>query len=293
MASLGAAILEGKSSMINKQDIIDEAKKHKLPANTIEKDYVLNWLLAGISEAKPLQNGWVFKGGTCLKKCYFESYRFSEDLDFTISNLDDRSPDYLKTVFVDIADWVYEQIGLAFPEDGISFELYKNPRGELSIQGKLAYIGPMQRRGNNPTLKMDLSWDEIVVEPPVKKPIFHPYNDDDFDYQVQTYCIEEIFAEKLRAFVERMRPRDLYDIIHLFDDPRWSPDRKKLMSALEKKCDFKNVTIPTLESVNAMSGKADLFADWNGMLAHQIYELETPELYWEKLPDLFNWLYGN
>ena len=25
----------------------------------------------------------MFKGGTCLKKCYFETYRFSEALDFT------------------------------------------------------------------------------------------------------------------------------------------------------------------------------------------------------------------
>jgi len=42
-----------------------------------------------------------------------------------------------------------------------------------------------------------------------------------------------------------------------------------------------------------MPGKADLIADWNGMLAHQIYELETPAFYWDKLPDLFNWLYGH
>jgi hypothetical protein len=26
----------------------------------------------------------VFKGGTCLKKCYLETFRFSEDLDFTV-----------------------------------------------------------------------------------------------------------------------------------------------------------------------------------------------------------------
>ena len=26
----------------------------------------------------------VFKGGTCLKKCYFEAHRFSEHLDFTV-----------------------------------------------------------------------------------------------------------------------------------------------------------------------------------------------------------------
>lgn len=91
------------------------------------------WLLAGISEAKLLEDHWIFKGGTCLNKCYFESYRFSEDLDFTITNIDHRNLEYLKTVFVGIADWIYEQIGLEFPENEITFELYNNPRGALSV----------------------------------------------------------------------------------------------------------------------------------------------------------------
>lgn len=69
------------------------------------------------------------------------------------------------------------------------------------------------------------------------------------------------------------------------------PNREKLFSVLEKKCAFKKVVVPTLESVNAMPGKADLIADWEGMLTHQIYELESPEFYWEKLSFLFNWLY--
>lgn len=279
--------------MINKQAIMEEAKKHNLPPNTIEKDYVLNWLLAGISNAKLLQESWVFKGGTCLKKCYFESYRFSEDLDFTLTNIEHRNPEWLKNVFSEIAEWIYQQIGLEFTEDEMTFELYKNPRGELSIQGKVAYKGPMQRRGNNPTIKLDLSWDEILVEPPVRKSIYHPYNDVQFDFDVQTYCIEEIFAEKLRALVERMRPRDLYDIIHLFNDTRWSPNRALLLAVLKKKCTFKSVELPTLELINTMPEKADLLADWNNMLVHQIYDLEPAEYYWEKLPPVFSWLYND
>ena len=149
--------------MISEAEVRRIAAATKVDPMVIDLDYSLGWFLLGMQKTSTLFGGLIFKGGTCLKKCYFESYRFSEDLDFTISNLDDRNPDYLKTVFVDIADWVYEQIGLTFPAESISFELYKNPRGEHSIQGKLAYIGPMQRRGNNPTLKLDLSWDEILV----------------------------------------------------------------------------------------------------------------------------------
>lgn len=52
----------------------------------IEKDYILSWILYGISNNANLSNKLVFKG-TVLKKIYFEDYRFSEDLDFTL--LDD------------------------------------------------------------------------------------------------------------------------------------------------------------------------------------------------------------
>jgi predicted nucleotidyltransferase component of viral defense system len=278
--------------MISKQEIIEQAKKHNLVPNTIEKDYVLNWLLAGISESKQLKNDWVFKGGTCLKKCYFESYRFSEDLDFTIKNIDHRDVGYLKTVFSDIASWIYEQVGLVFPENEIHFELYETPRGQLSIQGKTAYKGPMQRRGNNSTIKLDLCWDEILVEEPVKKRVYHPYSDSDFDFRVQAYCIEEIFSEKLRALVERMRPRDLYDIVHLFNDSRWSLDRKKIQDVLGKKCRYKNVNIPTMSLVDSHPDKLDLNSDWYSMLSHQIYALESPAFYWKQLPGIFSWLYS-
>lgn len=49
----------------------------------LERDYVLSWILAGISRHGQLRETLVFKGGTALKKCYFGDYRFSEDLDFS------------------------------------------------------------------------------------------------------------------------------------------------------------------------------------------------------------------
>lgn len=58
--------------MIHKQEIMTMAAKYGLSANSIEKDYVLSWLLAGIFNAEELNQKWIFKGGTCLKKCYFD-----------------------------------------------------------------------------------------------------------------------------------------------------------------------------------------------------------------------------
>ena len=54
-----------------------------LQSYVVERDYLLSWVLAGISALPELRETLVFKGGTALKKCYFGDYRFSEDLDFS------------------------------------------------------------------------------------------------------------------------------------------------------------------------------------------------------------------
>ena len=49
----------------------------------LERDIRLHLLLGGLAGDKTI--GWdlVLKGGTCLIKCHFGYWRFSEDLDFT------------------------------------------------------------------------------------------------------------------------------------------------------------------------------------------------------------------
>src|SRR3989344_7870086 len=70
--------------MEDKDDLLklfkDVAEKHKFPAKLIEKDYHLTRILHRISEKR--MDNLVFKGGTCLNKCYLDFYRLSEDLDF-------------------------------------------------------------------------------------------------------------------------------------------------------------------------------------------------------------------
>jgi predicted nucleotidyltransferase component of viral defense system len=48
----------------------------------IEKDVVLHRVLRELCSS-PLSANYLFKGGSCLVKCYFGYYRFSVDLDFT------------------------------------------------------------------------------------------------------------------------------------------------------------------------------------------------------------------
>ena len=82
--------------MIEKREILQQANKHKLNPIIIEKDYILGWMIAGIFNNETLSKHWVFKGGTSLKKCYFHDYRFSEDLDYTLTPEASIDPDIIK-----------------------------------------------------------------------------------------------------------------------------------------------------------------------------------------------------
>src|SRR4029077_8596931 len=84
LAAVDTRPLERQGPMIDRREILEAASTFQLLPNVVEKDYVLGWLLAGINAHSELSESWVFKGGTCLKKCFFETYRFSEDLDFTL-----------------------------------------------------------------------------------------------------------------------------------------------------------------------------------------------------------------
>ena len=103
--------------MIDRREILAMAATVSLRPDVIEKDYVLGWLLAGIYNHPAINKNWVFKGGTCLKKCYFETYRFSEDLDFTLTDESQFDKDFLRGRFETIAVWVYVQTGIEVPKD--------------------------------------------------------------------------------------------------------------------------------------------------------------------------------
>jgi predicted nucleotidyltransferase component of viral defense system len=68
--------------MIKPGEIQQKAREAGVRDQQIEKDYVLSWILKGIAQHEKLSKVIVLKGGTVLKKFYFEDYSYSEDLDF-------------------------------------------------------------------------------------------------------------------------------------------------------------------------------------------------------------------
>lgn len=273
---------------------MDFSREFGLAANVIEKDYVLGWVLAGIAAHPEIGQSWVFKGGTCLKKCYFETYRFSEDLDFTLTNPEHLEEPFLLATFNQISEWIYDQAGIEMPAEAIRFEIYTNPRGKTSAEGRVGYLGPMQRgRGDTPRIKLDLTNDEVLVLEPATRQVHHPYSDMPTDgIHARCYSFEEVFAEKIRALAERERPRDLYDVVHLYRHDELRPDRALVFSTLEQKCAFKGIEVPTMRTVDNQPARGELEAEWGNMLAHQLPVLPPFEQFWQELPNVFDWLHG-
>lgn len=65
--------------MISLNEIRRKAREQGVPISTVERDYAQNWLLKTLSSFP-----FALKGGTGIRKVYFNNYRFSDDLDFTL-----------------------------------------------------------------------------------------------------------------------------------------------------------------------------------------------------------------
>ena len=53
--------------MIDRQEVMELSREFRLSADVVEKDYVLGWVLAGISNHPELEAAWV----SCVKNRFF------------------------------------------------------------------------------------------------------------------------------------------------------------------------------------------------------------------------------
>ncbi|MGS2722957.1 nucleotidyl transferase AbiEii/AbiGii toxin family protein [Porticoccus sp. GXU_MW_L64] len=277
--------------MITKDEILSVADEIGLTPPVVEKDYVLGWLLAAVDANAELSDAWVFKGGTCLKKCYFETYRFSEDLDFTLKDEVQLDETFLKTQFASISEWLYDEAGIEIPVDRLIFDVHPNPRGRNSCEGRVYYQSYFASgKRSIPKIKFDLTADEVLVLPPSKQKVFHTYSDvPPGGIHIDCYSYPEVFGEKVRALGERGRPRDLYDVINLFRNDHLPP-AAVVQEVLSQKCVYKGIEMPVLHDMDGY--KEVLYRNWEPMLAHQLPALPSLEAYWEALPEFFDWLEG-
>lgn len=277
--------------MIPGREVLDLRTEWQIDVGVIEKDYVLGWLLAGIANEPALSNSWIFKGGTCLRKCYYETFRFSEDLDFTVVDGGPEDPVELAQIFTRIGTWVYEASGVELLIDESSFQQRKNLRDRPTVLGRVAYRGPKASQPP-PKLKLDITNDELLVEHPVSRFIGHQYSDAPLPGDgVLCYSLVELFAEKIRALAQRCRPRDLYDVVHMYRHPDAQGQAASVRHILERKCTYVDIALPDNDQIMASPYRQEIEQEWENMLGHQLPKPAPPFIdFWNILPAIFGWL---
>lgn len=211
------------------------AKIHQ--TDLIEKDLLLHALLTELLKDLNFRDNYCFKGGTCLTKCYFGYFRFSEDLDFSFipqSLFKNKSEKEIRRIISKLLIDLLRLIKNCSTQLGMSFETEKKHNKFIEFGGsnkfitfKLWYDSVILKQEQ--FIKIQINFVEQFIHP-VKSKIASAITDLSLDKEfeflfpeyrhisntmpVNAYCLDEILSEKLRAILTRkgIKTRDAIDI---------------------------------------------------------------------------------
>ena len=176
--------------MIDRRELLEKARERNVSLQMVEKDYVLGWLLSGLSKF----DGLVFKGGTALSKIYFpETWRLSEDLDFAFTGKD----------FLFLLEGIPKSLQELSVKSGMRFEVRNQFTNPEYMQLKIRYEALLSINW----AKVDATKEDVLDKTQERK-LKTAYSDYP-DFTVRVESLEEIFAENLRSLIERKKCRDL------------------------------------------------------------------------------------
>jgi predicted nucleotidyltransferase component of viral defense system len=243
-------------------------------------------------EHPKLKETFVFKGGTALKKCFFGTYRFSEDLDFTAL---DTAPfgDSLESIVREVCNKMEDEIQ-EYANVSIVCERYTekqpHPDGQeaFTIKGQF----PWQREPLRKVM-IEIIRSEELLFTPEKRPLLHDY-EENISTQILCYTLEEIVLEKLRAILQqtqklherswtRSRARDYYDLWRIFGIDSSLLAIKGFTPLLKKKCSTKGVDFQGANDFITPKMISRVKQDWKSWLAPLISDCPPVE---EILKDL-------
>lgn len=250
--------------MIPLIEINAKAKKFNVSAETIEKDYIISWLLYCISQSE-IKNNFVFYGGTAIKKIYYENHRFSEDIDLICE----------KKISAEFILKELKCLSLALTKANISLKLDNNNilRDQHRLQVFIKYEGFDEIVFTPKTIRLDFCMDmKNLWETHMISPITVYSDVPTQNSSLNVMTLNTILANKLGLLIDRTRnePRDLYDIWVL------------LQKAKQFKIDFEKVSIlfkkkynvfPTFSLLASYLAPSIFKAKWQNRLKHQINNL--------------------
>ncbi|MBI5194761.1 MAG: nucleotidyl transferase AbiEii/AbiGii toxin family protein [Nitrospirae bacterium] len=205
--------------MLSKEQIRELAQKFAIDEFSVIREYLQILFLSELYEQKESSKIY-FKGGTALR-LLLNSFRFSEDLDFTSL----RTPDELKKILAR----VIRGINLIVP----AAELRQVKTNINSLTGFLKYKTDEMKFPLNIHLEFSLREKPLTEKDIVLETLFpvSPYP------VIKCLSWEEVLAEKIRALMHRAKGRDLFDIWYLLSkgtEIDWIMTDKKMSFYKEK-----------------------------------------------------------
>lgn len=233
--------------MITRDEIYGQAAKKKVAPNVIEKDYHLGIVLKIISEYVKTKS-LIFRGGTALKKCYFSDYRFSEDLDFTLTDRIFKDNKEVENVLKNICNQANQTFGTALEFFNLTTE--RDVYEEEALKAVLHFPGTQGKS----KIKVDLSFVDKVFIEPVSRVINHNYSDNSIFQKpkIKTARLEEIITDKIMAttFIRTYpRNRDLFDIWHIAQSEKLN--LVLIKQIFEQKCNYRQLDTNLVYKIDA------------------------------------------
>ena len=243
---------------------ITTAGGSRIPETVIERDYVLAWFLTCLA-GHELRDCLAFKGGTALRRCWIDDYRFSQDLDFTLTKA---------IAFDEILAGFSEIYRAVESASSVQFALDRKARrqGQNSHTFYLRYLGPLPAPND---VKVDITISEVLCFPLEARPVlrqFQEFDDLPDGPRVVSYSLEEVVVEKIEALSKRARnePRDLYDLWYLLN--HYDFWLLEMQPELEAKFEFRGrSTENILQNIDKKEER--LRRLWQERLAQQVSEL--------------------
>ncbi len=274
--------------MITSQELHRIAEEEGLRFDQAEKDYVILWVLWGLVHSGMTKHGWAFKGGTCLRHCHYEGYRFSEDIDFSCKPGGDNLDASLQ-LLQKAADQVQTESGIRIAT--------KEPLtipGDFQIEVPLEYSRGGARRLGLPQVKVHLTFDEPILEIPLACSIKSVYSDLSV-FKVHSYTKKEIVAEKLRSLLQQQkkwpRPRDLYDLWYMLCHSHEQFEWTELFPMFQEKCRVRYIN-PDISGLTSATLKEWNNNAWQDRLGPMIKELPDFDLVWKEWTETFHRIAG-
>ena len=261
------------------------AQRTGFSSSLIEKDYYCSLILKILYEHDQLKNLLIFKGGTLLSKGFFNFFRLSEDLDFSISNNFCVSRNERKK----IADIFKTLIPIVLKE--LNFKVVSPFRGYNESSHYNGIFGYDSVNGLPDTIKFDVALKGDLVHEPIetnlKTILMNPISNAAIFPNIfaLTLTKEEVYAEKFRAALTREPSaiRDFFDIekilnsgFNIFEDSFiklvinkiFFDNHVKIDVSLEKKKTLDAQIITDLRPVLKLKDEFNLESTWL-----HIYEL--------------------